>query len=1262
MRVTASHIVDWVNTHAKEAQNFLPRLIRRLCFDPVATRHLSFPAGDSTYMPGWDGVLSCVKGNAWVPTGESRWEVGCDQYPEKKASREYRKRTRNTADEERAVCTFVFVTPRRWQKKNKWVAANRGDGKWADVRAYAADDLEQWLEQSPVVALQFAAELGLSGWGVSSLSGYWESWSRQCKPVISQDALFVDRHNVRDALGEKVRTAISQSKESGQLVIRADSVEEATAFTVASLVASPDLHGQGLVVTEPQGWKYVTANPQLRIAIAARTEVAANAVVRDGLFVIVPHATGDLVAQPEGRELILERPNIYEFVKALTSIGMEEADANRYALSTGRSWTVFRRQMAVNPAIRRPAWLDAPQSGSLTLLCLLGAWYAAKEADRQVIERLAGRPYEEIEQDLRFLANLDDAPLLCIGTVWKAKSPLELLSQFGSRITSDQLDRFFAIAREMLAAPDPQLELPDEERYMAQIYGKVHPYSGLLFKSVCDGLVKLAVRGPEQQGLASLHIEERVAVLVRDLLDGADGCRWLSLASYLPTLAEAAPDAFLTAVERSLRLPDTPVTRLITETGDASGFGGRCWHAGLLWALEILAWAPSRLARVSLILARLSHVPVKGNWGNTPSRSLLGFFRTWLPQTAASMQERIQVLDLLIERDNDAVFDLLIGLVSIRSRMATSALRPKWREDDVGAGNGVTKHEHFEMVAVAKEKLLQLAEENAFRLASLLRDFVFQGSDELPRALGLLEPFACATVKDEDRELLRAALRKIIHWHRNYDDAPVDELEAWLKPVEECYERLVPSDLIVRYRWLFDNTWVELPVRNRDKDFDESGNLVAQQRAAALVEIFEAQGIAGVEKLIAACSDPYIVGATLPGVDCVDTSWPEWIAAKGGEFEAGAQMTLCVAGILGALNPPLLGECQQAVIDIGMQNGWDNDKIARFLSLVPIGRHVWELAEKCGPEISTAYWRVVRPHICRNDGDLEFVVERFLEVKRPRTALNYCKFALSKVATKQLFEALQSYSFGEETTGPHLDSWHLAEMLKRLEESGEIERMALVQLEFGLFPVLGYGHEDRAAVLYESIMSEPALFVELICLLYKPEHGEREEEPSDAIRAAAERAWDVLHACKRLPGTRVDGSIDADKFNQFFEEAQALCCQADRATMCDQTLGQILAHSPADADETWPCIAVRELLDRPELEEMREGFCTGVWNKRGTTTRSPWDGGNQERKLADYFRDQAEKMQNSHPNVAAMLESIAKSYERDGKSEDNEANLRKESF
>ena len=962
--------------------------------------------------------------------------------------------------------------------------------------------------------------------------------------------------------------------------------------------------------------------------------------------------------------MLVERPNIYEFEKALISIGMEESDAKRYALSTGRSWTVLRRQRATNVSIRHPAWLDAPQSASLGVLCLLGAWNADKEADREIVERLASRPYADIDRELQHLAQLDDAPLLRIGTVWKTKSPLELLTLFGARLTKSELDRFFAVAREMLVAPDPQLDLPDEERYAAAVYGKVHPYSGLLFDSVCDALVKLAVRGAEQPGLHALGIEGRVGRFVHELLDGADGLRWLSLSSYLRTLAEAAPAEFLTAVEKSLRQPDAPIARLLTES-KTSGIGGRCWHAGLLWALETLAWAPSQLARVTLVLAQLTHVPVQGNWGNTPGRSLLALFRSWLPQTAAAVQDRIQVLDLLIKKDSDVAFSILEGLTAPGQQTGMYAARPKWREDDAGAGHGATRAEWYAMQVAAKERFFHLSQDNPSRIATLFQNTSQKNvQEEVFKVLALMEPFAVATGNDEDRGILRGALRKAIHWHRNYSDSPSEELEAWLQAAESYYARLAPADLVRCHSWLFDSHWVELTSRTHDVPTGARHDALNQARISALAEIFAIHGMTGIDALVAACAEPGTVGATLAAMDSIEVHWPKWFVANGGDFTRGTNMTWCIRGFLHATPSRRSIALLKDVVELGDQQTWDAAKIARFLILARSEQETWQLTSAFGAEVDAAYWASVwhsfTPHA--KDTDLAFVLRRLLESKRPRTALQCCQYDLDSVEANLLYAMLQQFLAGEEQDGPRLDSWHLGEMLEKLEKSNAIDRVALIQLEFGLFPALGYDQETRATALYAGLMSEPALLTDLISLLYKPEHGERSESVCDANTAAAERAWRILQACTRQPGTQADGSIDPNAFAEYIVAARELCRQADRLIMCDQTLGQILAHAPADDDGTWPFVPAREVLDQSDMEEMRIGFHIGTRNKRGITSRSPWAGGGQERDLSAYYRGFAERVRYSHPNVAATLDEIAKSYEREGTQEDVQASLRKEGY
>lgn len=1260
MRITATQLVDWADT--KAAQSDLPRLVRRLCFGAGSTRQIAFPAGDSTYTPGWDGVLHSEQGNAWVPTAASRWEMGCDKGITAKANGDYQKRTAQTAEAERLTTTFVFVTPRRWGIKVAWLAEQSARTEWANILAFDADDLEQWLEQTPAVALQFAEELGLSGWGVESPARYWQLWSEQCSPTITPEAFFIDRTQTRERLIEKINEYLRQNKKH-TLAVSADSLEEATAFVVAVLNGCPELVGSALVVTSPEGWRFVEANRQLRIAMAARTEVAATPTLRDGLLVIVPHAAGDIAGKPQGDEIVLERPKIYDFEKALVSIGMEESDANRYALATGRSWSVLRRQRAINPAIRRPAWLDAPQATSLATLCLLGAWSENKEADRLLVSQLADKPYEEIERDLRELSQLDDSPVLKIGSVWKAKSPLELLDIFGGRITRDQLDRFFRIAQEILSAPDPQLELPDSERYAAQIHGKIRPYSDLLIESLCDALIKLAVRGADQPALHILQVEQRVSLFIRDLLEAADGERWLSLASYLPALAEAAPDSFLGAIEKSLMMPDAPVTRLLTETAESGSFGSRCWHAGLLWALETLAWAPKRLARVVLALAQLSHIPMKGNWSNSPKNSLFDLFRTWLPQTAADVQQRIKVLDLLIAREPAVAFGILEGLVQNGQQFATPAARPKWRDDDAGAGRSVTEAEYLQMHQAARERLIQCSTCDAQHIAKLFEHTDLRDKQELAKVLVLEEPFTRPSIADEDREVLRSSLRRKIHWHRNYDNIQGAELDDLLNAIESLYERLEPVDLVIRHRWLFANHWPDLPVRTRDEDISARGEQQEAARNSALIEIFQVLGIDGIERLIRECGDAGVVGTALAATGCGKENWAEWIAKRGNKFTPGEPMTFCISGLLCWLQEPNSTALIKEVLGQADTQMWSAERRARFLVLARSECACWEQAATCGTETEQAFWSLVSPGLLRGeDANMDFVLRKLVVAKRPRTALRCCQYDLKQVDAKLLFEMLQRFMQGEEPQGILPDSWHLGEMLTYVEKSGEIEKSALIQLEFGLFPALRYGQESSAALLYHSIMTEPALFAELISILYKPAHGEREEPVTDALRDAAGTVWSILHGCARQPGTRADGTIDHDAFRQFIKDARELCRQADRLDACDSTIGEILAHAPSDEDGLWPFEPAREELEPLDREVMRNGFIVGTHNKRGVTSRGMWDGGAQERDLADHYRSFAEKLHLSQPNIANLLEQIARGYEQDGRREDTEANLRKEGY
>lgn len=1265
MHITADQIAEWAR--GREAQGSLPRWIRRLVHTAGTPVLVTFPSGASINQPGWDGEVHSEYGSPWVPKGKSFWEVSCERSANSKANSVYIDRTARTSESERLSSAFVAVSARKWTKKRKWVREKKLLGEWGDIRAINADDLEQWLEQSPGVALQFGEELGLTGRGVESIQRCWDNWSEQCDPRITTEAFMHERNDARDRFIDGIR----QHLDDGQrhpYVIRADSVDEATAFVCAALLDHPDLFSAALVVGDADGWRYVDSNPSLKVVVAAKPEIASRPTQREGLVVIIPCALGDVAGrsgsgEEEDSDLNLHRPKLQEFEKALVMIGLDEADARRSAVSSGRSWPVFRRLNARNPSIRMPVWCDSSSSQILPVVCLVAAWNGENKADREIVESVSGRDYEDIERDLQDLASMDDSPVLRIGPIWKAKSPLELLYLFGNKITSGELGRFFAATRQLLREPDPLLELEPENRPAAQVHGKVRPQSALVIKALCDTLVKLAVRGVGIVSLRNTGIEGRVAQLVRAVLSQADENRWLSTSTFLPRLAEASPEEFLRAVEKSLTLPCPPVLRLITETNASSVFG-RCWHADLLWALETLAWNPVYLARVALVLTQLACTEIQGNWGNTPMNSLLSILRSWMPQTAATLEQRIALLDVLSSKEPDIAFDLFDGLIPVGQDLADPSARPVWRDDDAGAGHGVTMGEASKMVIAAADHMIDCSKGCPSRIARLMGKLEIFDEERVRGTLGLAAEYADASSSGEDRETIRFALRDKLHWHLNFNKEPEKALGGNLHSLEELYDNLAPASPVVRHRWLFSSWQPDVPSA-MGADVHEHPKVVQSMRIDALREIHAKSGMNGVQELVASLGTHLHVGTTLAMLDIQTSELVEWIMQCGGSLAPSAPVTETTRGLLHASTDEHSAELIKAVLEASERYEWGSVQKARFLVLARPGRATWETVSSCGSEVEDAYWLELEPGslVRGSEDELEYGFRGLLTAGRPRTALRACQYCLDVINGDLLAEILERAITDEEPDTLLVDAWHVGEAIDRLEESDDLPPARLVRLEFALIPALGFKGEQRAKALYHELMSDPKFFTDVLCLIYKPESGEAPTEASERARVAARIARRVLHACQRQPGTLPDGTVDEEAFHRFIDETRDLCSKADRKTVCDLALGQILAYAPVGVDDSiWPFRPARDVLDDPELEDIRRGFCLGTRNKRGVTTRALDEGGGQERKLAEKYRANAEALRGSHTLLAAALDNIARSYEYEGLEEDIEAQLRLEGY
>ena len=104
-------------------------------------------------------------------------------------------------------------------------------------------------------------------------------------------------------------------------------------------------------------------------------------------------------------------------------------------------------------------------------------------------------------------------------------------------------------------------------------------------------------------------------------------------------------DEFLNAMDRNLAQNDPPSRSYSRRVKNSLWGGGEYPH--LLWALELLAWSPDYLARVTDILAKLTQLDPDGRYQNRPRNTFQQIYRLWYPQTSATLDQRNVVLKRL---------------------------------------------------------------------------------------------------------------------------------------------------------------------------------------------------------------------------------------------------------------------------------------------------------------------------------------------------------------------------------------------------------------------------------------------------------------------------------------------------------------------------------------------------------------------------------------------------------------------------------------
>src|SRR5208282_6028014 len=157
--IAATQLESWAET--KPARGKLPALIYDLIVGSYRElQTIRFPVEDKSETHGPDGHLVAA-GVPFIQDGESFWELSTEQDYLGKANGDIENRSKHTPGGKRAESSFVFVTPRTWNKSGEnelenWREVKRQQYGWREVVVIDAVMLEQWLERCVPVAARYA--------------------------------------------------------------------------------------------------------------------------------------------------------------------------------------------------------------------------------------------------------------------------------------------------------------------------------------------------------------------------------------------------------------------------------------------------------------------------------------------------------------------------------------------------------------------------------------------------------------------------------------------------------------------------------------------------------------------------------------------------------------------------------------------------------------------------------------------------------------------------------------------------------------------------------------------------------------------------------------------------------------------------------------------------------------------------------------------------------------------------------------------------
>ena len=880
----------------------------------------------------------------------------------------------------------------------------------------------------------------------------------------------------------------------------------------------------------------------------------------------------------------------------------------------------------------------------LALLCLIGEFDSANSNDKKIVSELLRCDEDSLLDVVQEIHSTDDQVLELRDTTWKVLDIKFTIEQLSKYIYDNHIDDFANIYLRILGEINPALDLPIDERYMANIYKKSRAYSAAIRTGVANSMAMLA----NNQGIFSKCSASKIAntannTVFRLLSDNENPKLWMSITDNTSLIAQASPVQFLSKLENTLEIKnDNPIAAVIKESSGDSFFQPD-YMAGLYWALADLSWDKKYFSRASLVLAKIATLEIYQT--EKKKRSLDTILHTilpWKPKTLASLEVRHSVVEKIVDEHRAVGRELLKDLLPNMTLTTMERELPEWL-DITNTLQPVTQQELWKESSYYSNLYIDTAESlqeiiDAIENVDHLTDDAFSNfTDQLNKHL--------QKMANKDKQVIWEILLKKIN---NLDRRNKDEDER-VKILKKIADDIEPENDLCKSIYLFSNYDHELIGY---KDWEKGKKELEEKQRESLLKILNSDNaIRQLNELINQAKIPHTIGSSLGSIDYPSIEnmlLPKFLNENKAEKEF-------ISNFIYTRYFYYKGNINW-VDKLDFAN-WNNKQKILLLLALPFSQSTWDLLDtQQDKDLTKEYWNRV-DHFRRTDDKYsEAAVKSLLKAKRPLAAIEYIASAIimgdssikQRIYPELCLKALMaSLNTTEDISGTNNLQYEIGRVFKYLYDSIDYTQTGLWETEWAYLKLFGKNGIGQPRALIYRIANNADFFCELIKIYKSDPHGTKHQELDEAIRYRLVKVLSLLfNDFTIMPGIDQYGTFREDNFTAWIHKVEEICKASGHLDFAQSVIGRYLINSPEDKSGLWINKTVAKTLDRNDSVSMRSGYNMGIRNARGIHEVD--ETGEAEASLRDKWQNRADKIESlGFINLATSLRELAETYERE---------------